>query len=319
MSSYSIAIHGGAGTISRRRLTPDRQAAYTQALTQAILQGEAILKQGGTALDAVTAAVVSLEDCPLFNAGRGSVFTADGKNEMDASIMTGHDLNAGAVAFVKNVRNPIRLARAVMEQSEHVFLCGDGAEKFAQYCGLSFETDAYFFTQERYDQLLKAQREQRILLDHSEESADSVDKKHGTVGAVARDQYGNLAAATSTGGMTNKQFGRIGDSSIIGCGTYANNLSCAVSCTGYGEFFIRGVVAYDIACLMHYKNLSLDEACRIAIQEKQTQMGSDGGVVAVDAAGNVCLCYNSAGMYRAAIGQNRPLFVGIFEDNIALL
>jgi beta-aspartyl-peptidase (threonine type) len=318
---YSIAIHGGAGTISRRRFTPDKQIAYYQVLAQAIKTAENLLANGGTALAAVEAAVIILEDCPLFNAGKGAVFTNEGKHEMDASIMTGHDLEAGAIAFVHGVRNPIRLARAVMEQSEHVFLCGTGAEQFARKVGLPFEPESYFFTQDRYTQLLKAQKEDTIQLDHSENDSpknDPLDKKHGTVGAVALDSYGNVAAATSTGGLTNKKFGRIGDSSIIGAGTYANNLSCAVSCTGYGEFYIRGVVAYDVSCLMEYKGLSLDDACQVVINDKQVKMGSDGGLIAVDAQGNVCLSYNSEGMYRAYKRHNSPLFVAVFDEELRI-
>lgn len=319
--TYSIAIHGGAGTISRKRFTPDKQIAYYQALAEAIIVADTLLAKGGTALDAVEAAVIILENCPLFNAGRGAVFTNEGKHEMDASIMTGHDLQAGSVAFVHGVRNPIKLARTVMEQSEHVFLCGTGAEQFAQINGLPFEPESYFFTQDRFNQLQEAQRDDKIQLDHSEKedvSNDPLDKKHGTVGAVALDMHGNVAAATSTGGLTNKKFGRIGDSSIIGAGTYANNQSCAVSCTGYGEFYIRGVVAYDVSCLIEYKGLSLDEACRIVIHEKQIKLGSDGGLIAVDAHGNICLSYNSEGMYRAYKRHNSNLFVAVFDEELHL-
>lgn len=293
MNTIALALHGGAGTISRKAMTPEKEARYKGALKAALDAGYSILSQGGTALDAVAATVVVLEDEPLFNAGKGSVFTHDGTHEMDASIMRGDTLEAGAAAGVQGVRNPVLLARTIMERSEHVMLCGKGAEEFARLQQLAFEPDEYFFDAFRHDQWKKAVEEDRIQLDHTE------DKKFGTVGAVARDAHGNLAAATSTGGMTNKRWGRAGDSPIVGAGTYANNATCAISCTGHGEFFIRAVVAYDVSCLMEYKGLSLEEACKVVVNEKLVKLGGEGGLIAVDAAGNVCLPFNSSGMYRA--------------------
>lgn len=309
---YSIAIHGGAGTILKSTMTPEREAAYTDGLSQAIFAGESILEKGGTALDAVEHAVRMMEDNPLFNAGRGSVFTHTGKNEMDAAIMNGADLSAGAVAGISNIRNPILLARGVMEKSEHVLLCGNGAIDFAKSIGAAFADDEYFFVEARFGQLRKAQASGATLLDHSGESSAD-DKKFGTVGAVALDTFGNLAAATSTGGMTNKKYGRVGDSPIIGAGTYANNKTCAISCTGHGEFFIRSVVAYDISCLMEYKGMSLKEACDEVVMNKLVKLGGEGGLVAVDAQGNICLPFNSQGMYRAKKTSDSELFIGIYK------
>lgn len=293
MKKIALALHGGAGTIMRSAMTPEKEAAYTSALREALHIGYGILEKGGTSLDAVEATVRSLEDTPLFNAGKGSVFTHDGTHEMDASIMRGDTLEAGAVAGVKLVQNPVTLARTIMEKSEHVLLCGEGAATFAKAMNLPFQDEAYFFDAFRHEQWKKAVKEDVIQLDHS-------DKKFGTVGAVALDVNGNLAAATSTGGMTNKRWGRAGDSPIVGAGTYANNRTCAISCTGHGEFFIRAVVAYDISCLMEYKGLSLEEACREVVNKKLVDFGGEGGLVAVDAAGNICLPFNSEGMYRAA-------------------
>jgi L-asparaginase / beta-aspartyl-peptidase len=293
MKPIALALHGGAGTISKESMTPEKEALYTEGLRSALDAGYAVLAGGGSALDAVEITVKLLEDNPLFNAGKGSVFTHDGTHEMDASIMRGDTLEAGAVAGVKGVRNPIQLARWVMEKSEHVLLCGDGAERFARTLNMPVETDDYFFDAFRYAQWQKAKEEDRIQLDHTE------DKKFGTVGAVALDSNGMLAAATSTGGMTNKRWGRAGDSPIIGAGTYANNATCAVSCTGHGEYFIRAVVAYDVSCLMEYKGLSLQEACEHVVMEKLVKIQGEGGLIAVDAQGQVCLSFNSSGMYRA--------------------
>jgi L-asparaginase / beta-aspartyl-peptidase len=287
---YTIAIHGGAGVISKGILLPDEEKLYMEGLGSALNAGYALLELGENALDAVTAAVTSLENNHLFNAGRGSVFNADGKQEMEASIMWGETLDAGAVCGIRNVKNPIQLARAVMENSPHVFLNGVGAEDFAREMGLSFEEDGYFFTTHRSEELRKAK--ENIF------AGQFAGRNFGTVGAVALDQYGNLAAATSTGGTTNKAFGRIGDSPVIGSGTYANNKTCAVSCTGDGEFFIRGVVAYDISCLMEYKVKTLEEACQFVIMDKMVKLGGEGGVVAVDVLGNTSLVFNSPGMYR---------------------
>ena len=289
--NFSIAVHGGAGTILRSTMTPTLQLQYEHALEQAIDAGYRILDGGGSSLDAVEAAVVSLEDFPLFNAGKGAVFNNVGGHEMDASIMYGKGLEAGAVCGVAHVKNPVALAKAVMQHSEHVVLCGQGAEQFARQQGLRFEDDAYFYTDQRYDQWQQALLEDTVQLDHTE-------KKFGTVGAVALDRHGNLAAATSTGGMTNKKFGRVGDSPMIGAGTYANNETCAVSCTGHGELFIRSVVAYDISCLMAYKGLSLHEACNIVVHDKLVKIGGEGGLIAIDGHGNIELSFNSEGMYR---------------------
>jgi beta-aspartyl-peptidase (threonine type) len=313
MSKYAIAIHGGAGTILKSTMTPEKELAYRTALAEAIHVGEAILKNRGTSLDAVELAVQSLENYPLFNAGKGSVFTSSGKNEMDASIMNGANLMAGAVAGVSNIKNPISLARAVMEKSEHVFLTGIGAMDFAKKINVEFESDEYFFEQMRYEQLQKAKETDSVVMDHTEDKFENGEKKFGTVGAVAIDMNGNLAAATSTGGMTNKKYGRVGDSSVIGAGTYANNVTCAISCTGHGEFYIRSVVAYDVSCLMEYKGLSLKEACEIVVMEKLVKIGGEGGLIAIDFKGNIELPFNSEGMYRAKKSADSDLFIGIYK------
>jgi len=304
MSIYALALHGGAGTILRSEMSADSEASHTAALRRALEAGEQILRAGGSALRAVEAVVCSLEDCEHFNAGRGSVFTHGGRHEMDASIMCGATLNAGAVAMVEGVKNPVKLARLVMERSEHVFLCAQGADAFAEEVGVERAGPEYFFSEFRYRQLEQARAKSRVQLDHSD--------KHGTVGAVALDESGHLAAATSTGGLTNKRYGRIGDSSVIGAGTYANDLTCAVSCTGFGEFFLRGVVAYDVSCLMEYQGLSLQAACDLVIHQKQLQLGGDGGLIAVDAKGNVALPFNSKGMYRAWVKKGKASQVEIY-------
>jgi L-asparaginase / beta-aspartyl-peptidase len=307
---YTIAIHGGAGTILRSTMTPEKELAYRRALEDALLAGETILSSNGSAIDAVEKAVQVLEDNILFNAGRGAVFTHGGKNEMDASIMDGRLRKAGAVTCVEGVKNPVTLARAVMDQSEHVFMSGTGAEEFARKMNIAFESHEYFFSQDRYDQLLRAREAGRIILDHT--NVD--DRKFGTVGAVALDNEGNLAAATSTGGMTNKRYGRIGDSPIIGAGTYASNETCAVSCTGHGEYFIRAVVAYDISCLMEYRGYSLKKACEEVVMNKLKNMGGEGGLVACDSKGNVEMVFNSEGMYRAMKRGNEGSVIGIYRD-----
>lgn len=309
--TYSIAIHGGAGTILRSEMTLEKEQAYKQALQTALSAGEAILKQKGNALDAVEAAIIELENCPLFNAGKGAVFTHEETHEMDASIMRGDNLMAGAVAGIKHIKNPIQLSRKVMENSEHVMLCGEGALTFAKKMGFEFTTVEYFFTEQRHEQWKKAILEDKVALDHNIKTGE---KKFGTVGAVALDLHGNLAAGTSTGGMTNKKFGRVGDSPIIGAGTYANNAQCAVSCTGHGEYFIKAVVAYDVFCLMEYKNLSLKEACHIVVKDKLVKMGGEGGLIAVDKLGNISLCFNSEGMYRASAGMNQETMIAIYGD-----
>ncbi|HEY0385197.1 MAG TPA: isoaspartyl peptidase/L-asparaginase, partial [Pyrinomonadaceae bacterium] len=282
--------------------------AYRDGLREALRRGWEILRGGGAALDAVEEAVRRLEDNPLFNAGRGSVFTHDERHEMDAAIMAGEDLRAGAVAAVSGVRNPITLARRVMEETPHVLLCGTGAEQFARKSGLEFAPAEYFFDQFRYEQLLSARLDEQVLLDHAPE------KKFGTVGAAARDAEGHLAAGTSTGGLTNKQFGRIGDTPLIGAGTYADDRTCAVSCTGHGEFFIRTVAAYDMACLMKYRGLALDEAGEQLVNHTLREMGGEGGLVAVDSRGNVALPFNSEGMYRGWITSGREAQIAIYRD-----
>lgn len=307
MNNFSLAIHGGAGTILRSTMTAELQLQYETGLQAALDAGYKILEAGGSSLDAVAAAVVSLEDFPLFNAGRGAVFNNTGGHELDASIMWGKTLEAGAVAGVSNIKNPVKLAKAIMEHSEHVILCGAGAAQFARTQGLEFEDDAYFYTEQRYKQWQEALKEDRVQLDHTE-------KKFGTVGAVALDKQGNLAASTSTGGMTNKKYGRMGDSPIPGAGTYANNNTCAISCTGHGELFIRSVVAYDISCLIEYKGLSLKAACDVVVHDKLVKIGGEGGLVAVDRMGNIEMPFNSEGMYRACISSAGRKEVRIYKD-----
>lgn len=295
MSQFCIAIHGGAGTILRSSMTPELQQQYEQGLDAALNAGYDILAAGGNATDAVEAAVKSLEDFPLFNAGRGSVFNNKGMHEMDAAIMNGATQEAGAVCGIAHVKNPVAVARMVMEKSGHVMLAGAGAEEFARTQGVEYADDQYFYTQQRYDQWQQAMQENVVQLDHTVKQ----ENKKGTVGAVALDKQGNLAAATSTGGLTNKKFGRIGDSPVIGAGTYANNNTCAISCTGVGELFIRSVVAYDISCLMEYKGLTLQQACDLVVMDKLVKIEGEGGLVAVDKDGNICMPFNSEGMYRA--------------------
>ena len=306
----AMAIHGGAGTLVKGLLTPELEKEYTMHLTNALHAGCKVLKDEGSSLDAVEESVKYLENCPLFNAGKGAVFNAQGKHEMDASIMEGKNLRAGAVSSVQTVMNPISLARMVMEKSDHVFLTGTGAEEFARQNNLEMADESYFFTQQRYNQWMEVKDTEMYQLDHS---ADKADKKFGTVGAVAIDVFGNLAAATSTGGMTNKKYGRVGDSPIIGAGTYANNATCAISCTGHGELFIRSVVAYDISCLMEYKGLSLKEACDLVVMEKLVRLGGEGGLIAIDFNGNIELPFNSEGMYRASYSVNGERFIGIYK------
>lgn len=306
---YRIAIHGGAGTIAADSLTPELKQSYLQGLQDALIAGKAILSAGGSALDAVSASVVSLEDNPLFNAGKGSVFNHIGKHEMDAAIMCGKTLDAGAVAGISKVKNPVLLARDIMNHSGHVLLAGKGAEEYASIRGLPFEEEAYFYTDYRYNQWNEIKETDQFTLDHG-----SSNHKMGTVGAVAQDVQGNLAAATSTGGMTNKKFGRVGDSPLIGAGTYANNTSCAISCTGHGELFIRSVVAYDIHCLMDYKSLSLQEACQLVVMDKLVKIGGEGGLIAIDSHGNIALPFNSEGMYRASAGSELDNYLAIHLD-----
>ncbi len=289
---FAIAIHGGAGVISRAAMTPEVEKSYREDLGKALDAGYAILESGGSSMDATVAAVKILEDSPLFNAGRGAVFSAEGINELDASVMDGQTLRAGAVAGLRHVRNPIELARLVMERSPHVFLTGKGAEDFALESGLALVPRSWFYTERRWQQLEQARRGERL-------SAADIGY-YGTVGAVALDAEGNLAAATSTGGMTNKKWGRVGDSPIIGAGTYADNGSCAVSATGSGEFFIRGVIAHEISALMRYRGLPVDEAARTAVQGRLAALGGDGGVIVVDREGNIAMEFNTEGMFRGA-------------------
>lgn len=308
MSDIAIAIHGGAGTILKSNMTPELEKAYKTVLDDAISRSYEILKTGNSAVDAVELAVQIMEDSPLFNAGKGSVFTSEGTHEMDAAIMNGADLNAGAVAAVKGIKNPISLAKSIMLNSEHILLAGNGAENFAKEHNFDFEKDEYFFDQFRYDQWQEIRHSDKFQLDHSVK-----DEKFGTVGAVAIDQNGDIAAATSTGGMTNKKYGRVGDSPLIGTGTYANNNTCAVSCTGSGEFFIKQVVAYDVSCLIEHKQFSLEKACDEVINHRLKNINGDGGLVAVDKHANLSLSFNTEGMYRAYIDKNENKEVSIYK------
>ena len=318
MQKISLAIHGGAGTILKEDMTPELEIAYMQGLDDALAAGYAVLEEGGTAANAVKAALVILEDNMLFNAGRGSVFTKKGVQEMDAAIMNGKDLAAGAVAGVRNVRNPIELAMEVMRNSNHVFLSGKGANDFAIKQGIKLEPDEFFFSQFRYDQWKQIRDSDNYSLDHTHQQLEELmkDKKFGTVGAVACDCNGNIAAATSTGGMTNKKYGRIGDSPLIGAGTYANDKTCAISCTGHGEPFIRCVAAYDVSSLMEYKGMSLAEAMNEVVNIKLPKMDGEGGMIGVDAQGNMSLIFNSAGMYRGARSSDGTNYVSIYKDNV---
>lgn len=320
-ADFAIAIHGGAGTILKKNMTEELEKQYTDKLSEALQAGYDTLKKGGTSIDAVVTSIKILEDSPLFNAGKGSVFTADGKNEMDAAIMDGKTLMAGSVAGVRTIKNPITAARCVMEKSPHVMMVGAGAEQFAKTCKCEFADESYFFEQKRWDQLQKIKGTEKQAMDHSDttgaiEPEDDVlntDKKFGTVGLVALDKHGNLAAGTSTGGMTNKKYGRVGDAPIIGSGTYANNKTCAISCTGHGEFFIRSVVAYDVSALMEYKGMTLENAANEVVMKKLVTMGGEGGLIAIDAKGNVAMPFNSAGMYRGYMKSNGKKEVLIYK------
>jgi len=357
VNKITIVIHGGAGTILKENMTPEKEDAYKTKLKEALQAGYDRLKKGGSSLDAVEAAINVLEDSPLFNAGKGAVFTNEGKNELDASIMDGKTLKAGAVAAVTVIKNPVSAARKVMENSPHVLLCYAGAEKFAKEQGLEIVDPSYFFTERRY----KYYQENKIKEQGTKDKGPQLDKKEiqrgkrgtgdegreteqpdgmpydydydddnnydydfereggtllnkfGTVGAVALDQYGNLAAGTSTGGMSNKRFGRIGDSPIIGAGTYANNKTCAVSATGHGEYFIRSVVAFDISALMEYKGTSLEKAANEVIMKKLVELGGTGGVIAVDKEGNIAMPFNTAGMFRGYVKADGETEVVIYK------
>ena len=297
MNNFSIAIHGGAGTLVKGLMTPELEAEYKAALQNALTQGYAVLEKGASASDAVEVAVRLLEDSPLFNAGKGSVFTAEGTHEMDAAIMNGENLKAGAVSLITGIKNPVSLARDIMDKSYHVFLAGEGAMQFAKSNGYTIENPDYFYDEVRYKQWQGIKDSDNFQLDHSVKK----DGKFGTVGAVACDQKGNIAAATSTGGMTNKKWGRVGDSPMIGAGTYANNNTCAVSCTGSGEYFIRGVVAYDVSCLMEHKGMSVEEASNEVINNRILKIQGDGGLIAIDTKGNIAMPFNTEGMYLSLI------------------
>ncbi len=299
-AEYVLVIHGGAGTILKKNLSTETEKKYLDKLSEALLAGEKILKDGGSSIDAITASIMIMENSPLFNAGKGSVFNEEGIVEMDASIMSGKTGNAGAVAGVHTVVNPILAARAVMEQSNHVMLCGNGADKFAKEVGLDIADSSYFFTDRRWKSYLKTRNKSS--------------EKHGTVGAVALDKYGNIAAGTSTGGMTYKMKGRIGDSPVIGAGTFADNETCAISATGHGEFFIRNVVAHDISALMKYKGISLKDASEKVILEKLKNIGGEGGIIGVDSQGNYTMTFNTAGMYRGVITSDGVKEVLIFGN-----
>jgi len=316
---YVMVIHGGAGTILKKNMTPEKEAAYVAALTKALNAGYAEIKAGKSSLDAVEATIHVLENDPHFNAGKGAVFTHDGRNELDAAIMEGKTLMAGAVAGVTTIKNPISAARAVMEKSEHVMMFGDGADKFAKEAGLEIVDPKYFWTKERWDGLQDAIKEDstKAVLDHGSKKSSLLgtinhDYKFGTVGCVALDKAGNLAAGTSTGGMTNKKYGRVGDSPIIGAGTYCNNETAGISCTGWGEFYIRNVVAKTISDLMEYKGLSVAEASKIVL-DKVGKMGGDGGLIALDKKGNVAMPFNTEGMYRGTVTADGKIEVNIYK------
>jgi L-asparaginase / beta-aspartyl-peptidase len=302
---YFLVIHGGAGNILRSNLADS--TAYKDKLQEALQKGSDTLKKGGSSLDAVVVVIKILEDSPLFNAGKGAVFNSEGKNELDASIMDGKTLKAGAVAGVTTVKNPITAARAVMEKTVHVMLIGAGADKFAKEAGLEIVEPKYFFDQKRWDQYLKSKDKSDLG------NTDPILNKYGTVGCVALDIYGNLAAGTSTGGLSNKKYGRVGDSPIIGAGTYANNNTCAVSCTGTGEYFIRNVVAYDISALMEYKGYTVQQAADTVINKKLKSQGGDGGLIALDKNGNFCMIFNTSGMFRGYASSDGEMKVLLFN------
>jgi beta-aspartyl-peptidase (threonine type) len=315
---FALVIHGGAGTILKKNMTPEKEAAYTTVLENALKIGHTILENGGSSLDAVEQTIHVLENSPLFNAGKGAVFTHAETNELDASIMDGKDLNAGAVAGITRIKNPISAARKVMEKSPHVMLSGKGAEQFAAAQQLTLVDPAYFYTEKRFKTLKRVQEKEKTQVNPDSTltfyDSEIKDAKYGTVGCVALDKNGNIAAGTSTGGMTNKRWGRIGDAPIIGSGTYANNKTCGVSSTGHGEYFIRAQVAYDISALMEYKGLSLADAAKEVVQKKLKNMGGTGGIIALDTQGNIVMEFNTAGMYRASIDTNGTIYTGIYQN-----
>lgn len=310
--NFGIVLHGGAGTILKEHMSDSLESEYTMVLKKAITTGHTVLANGGTSLEAVTKTINILEDSPLFNAGKGAVFTHDETNELDASIMDGATLNAGAVTGVKHIKNPIDLALKIMTDSPHVMLSGEGAEQFAVDQGFELIDSSYFFVQDRYNTLQNIKASQKTA--YNDPALN--DSKYGTVGVAALDKHGNLAAGTSTGGMTNKRWNRIGDAPIIGAGTYANNATCAVSSTGWGEYFIRAVVAHDISALMEYKGLSLKEAAREVIHNKVVKLGGDGGIVAIDKDGAIVMEFSTPGMYRASINAEGDIYIAMYkEDN----
>ncbi|MEO5654461.1 MAG: isoaspartyl peptidase/L-asparaginase [Nitrosospira sp.] len=327
-SPIRLVIHGGAGTITRSKLTKELERAYTQVLAQSLTAGYAVLEAGGRSIDAVIAAIVVMEDSPLFNAGKGAVFSNAGRIELDASIMDGSTRMAGSVAAVTTIRNPIRAAHAVMTKSAHVMLMGQGADAFAAEMGLEIVDPSYFHTQFRWNQLQKAIAEERLMQDHDvvpdtpqpqtdEKTGEKVDEKRGTVGAVALDRHGNLAAGTSTGGITNKRFGRVGDSPVIGAGTYADNRSVAVSATGNGEIFIRTVAAFNTAAQVRLQHIPIIEAAENTLAEIAA-IGGDGGLIVLDAKGNHAMRFNTRGMYRGTIGSDGIVQVGNAADDKAV-
>ena len=318
---WGMVIHGGAGTILRENMSAEVEAEYRQKMSEALRAGYDILKEGGSSLDAIQAAINIMEDSPLFNAGKGAVFTHAGTNELDASIMDGRTLNAGAVAGVTRVKNPINLARLVMEKSRHVMLSGSGAEAFARRHDVELVEAGYFHTDRRWNSLQRALEKEKqdggqgdAQIEDYRDGFSGDDHKFGTVGAVALDQAGNLAAGTSTGGMTNKRWGRIGDSPVIGAGTYANNASCAVSATGHGEYFLRGVISHDIAAMMRYGALPVKAAAEAVIMKKLGEMGGTGGVIVMDHQGNIAMPFNTSGMYRGYVDKNGRISTAIYND-----
>ena len=310
MNTFAIAIHGGAGTILKSSMTAEKEANYKLALKTALELGYKCLEDGGTSVEAVRVTVISLEDSPLFNAGKGSVFTSEGTHEMDASIMDGKDREAGAVSAISGIKNPIDAAYKVMMYSDHVYLTGKGAESFCKENDCEIEPESYFHDDFRYQQWKELQGTDTFQLDHSK----IVDEKFGTVGAVALDIHGNIAGATSTGGMTNKKYGRVGDSPIIGSGVYANNKTCAVSCTGSGEYFIRSVTAYDVSCLMEHKGLTVEEASSEVVHKRLLEINGDGGLIAIDKHGNISMPFNTEGMYRAMKKSSGEMKISIYKE-----
>jgi L-asparaginase / beta-aspartyl-peptidase len=307
-----LVVHGGAGVIIRSEMSGDKERIYKQKLAEVLLQGYALLQSGSSSLDAVESATMMMEDSPLFNAGKGAVFAANGKNELDAAIMDGKTGQAGAVTCVRHIKNPIQLARLVMEKSPHVLLAGEGAEEFGLSQGLALVAEEYFFSEQRWQQYLRAKEEEQRK--NYSPQGNPQGKSMGTVGAVALDRYGNLAAGTSTGGRTFKMSGRVGDTPLIGAGTYASNHTCAVSATGHGEFFMRGVVAYDIVAMMEYKGLSVAEAVHKVIDIKLSAAGGTGGVIALDARGNMAISFNTEGMYRGYINEDKKPVIYIYKE-----